>query len=46
MQIKKHTDKPGARRPVVTPTKVTFWAVVSVAGWVLVAALVWILGPD
>ena len=47
MQIKKHTDKPGReRRPLVTPTETTFWAVVSVAGWVLVAALVWILGPD
>ena len=46
MQIKKHTDKPGARRPLVTPTETTFWAVISVAGWVLVAALVWILGPD
>ncbi len=47
MQIKKHTGEPGRkRRPLVTPTETTFWAVVSVAGWVLVAALVWILGPD
>ncbi len=42
MQIKKHTDKPGARWYLVSPTGTTFWAVVSVAGWVLV----WILGPD
>jgi hypothetical protein len=46
MQTKKHTDKPGARRPLVTPTGTTFWVVVSVAGWILVAALVWTLGPD
>ncbi len=42
MQTKKHTDKPSARRPLVSPTETTFWAVLSVAGWVLV----WILGPD
>ncbi len=46
MQTKKHTDEPGAarrrNRPLVSPTETTFWAVVSVAGWVLV----WILGPD
>ncbi len=46
MQTKKHTDKLGARRPLVSPAETTFWAVLSVAGWVLVAALVWILGPD
>ncbi len=46
MQTKKHTDKPSARRPLVSPTETTFWAVLSVAGWILVAALVWILGPD
>ena len=46
MQTKKHTDKLGARRPLVSPIETTFWAVLSVAGWVLVAALVWILGPD
>lgn len=46
IQTKKHTDQPGARRPLVSPTETTFWAVLSVAGWVLLAALVWILGPD
>ena len=46
MQTKKPTDKPGARQPLVSPTEPTVWAVVSVAGWILVAALVWILGPD
>ncbi len=34
------------RRHVGPPAETTFWAVVSVACWVLVAALVWILGPD
>ena len=46
IQTKKHTDQPGARRPLVSPTETTFWAVLSVAGWVLVAALGWLPGPD
>ena len=46
MQTKKHTDKPGARRPLVSSIETTVWAVVSVAGWILVAALVWFHGPD
>ncbi len=50
MQTKKNADKPGAarrkRRLLVSPTETTFWAVVSVAGWVLFATLLWILGPD
>lgn len=32
--------------PWSRPPRPRFWAVVSVAGWALVAALVWILGPD
>ena len=45
---KRHADKEThrqARHPpaLVSPTEITFWAVVSVAGWVLVAALVLVL---